>query len=260
MTLPCFTRLLELAHAISVSYGLYLQTITQYGEPETLLKLPFGFDTCLFFSSGIALLAQCFFARRVWVVTDKKLIPVICFIMASLRFVGSILLAAEAYKMVTLFKYEDQWEWLITFILVDGACVDVMVAFSLCYNLIEHRRSVTVSLRTVRLLDQLIMWTIQTGLITSLAAVTMTICFLTMKDNYIWLGVYMFLARLFSNSLLASLNARSNLRKLGGFGMAEYPSRFATETKPDQSIHFKTVQISSDSETPSVPEQDPTRV
>jgi hypothetical protein len=35
-----------------------METITQYGEPEKLLKLPFGFDTCLFFSSGIVVLAQ----------------------------------------------------------------------------------------------------------------------------------------------------------------------------------------------------------
>jgi hypothetical protein len=230
-----------------------VQTITQYGEPKTLLKLPFGFDTCLFFSSGIALLAQSFFSRRVWIVTQSKVIPIICFIMASLRFIGSILLAAEAYRMVDVFKYEDQWKWLITFILVDGACVDVMVAFSLCYNLIDHRRSVSIS--TVRLLDQLILWTIQTGLVTSLAAVTMTICFFTMQDNFIWLGVYMFLARLFSNSLLASLNARSNLRKLGGFGLAEFSDgRTVTSAKPEQSLHFTTVHVTSPSET-SIPEQ-----
>lgn len=61
-----------------------------------------------------------------------------------MRFVGSILLAVEAYKMVTLTKYQSRWEWLITFVLVDGACVDVIIAASLCYNLIEHRRSVSV--------------------------------------------------------------------------------------------------------------------
>jgi len=253
-TLVTAVWLLELAHAISVSHGLYMETIIQYGEPEKLIKLPFGYDSCLFFSSGIALLAQCFFARRVWIVTESKFLPIICYVMASLRFIGSILLAVEAYQMVTLKEYQDKWEWLITFVLVDGACVDVIIASSLCYNLISHRSSVTV--RTVRLLDQLIMWTIQTGLVTSLAAVAMTICFFTMKNNFVWLGVYMFLSRLFSNSLLASLNARSNLRKIGGFGMLDY-SAGSAGTKPDHGIHFKTLHISGDSDTPSIAGQEP---
>jgi len=51
-------------------------------------------------------------------------------------------------------------------------------------------------------------WTIETGLLTSVAAVTMLVCFLLMQDNFIWIAIYTFLAKLFSNSFLVSLNAR----------------------------------------------------
>jgi len=52
-------------------------------------------------------------------------------------------------------------------------------------------------------------WTVETGLVTSIGAVAMLICFLIMPENFVWLAIFTFLAKLFSNSLLAALNARS---------------------------------------------------
>jgi len=241
-TLVAVVWLLELAHEMSLSQGLYQQIIADYGQPEKLLKLPLGFVICLVFGACICLIVQCFFAHRVWVVTKKKVIPIICLILSSLRFISTVLLAVEMIEMVILPRCEDKWEWLITFILVDGACVDVLIAASLCYNLIQRRHD-AFTVHTLRLLDRLILWTIQTGLITSLAAVAMTICFLTMKSNFIWIGVYVFLARLFANSLLATLNSRSKLREMGAFGMREYSGGAATGNCPDHRVHFRTSRI-----------------
>ncbi|KAJ7839534.1 hypothetical protein B0H14DRAFT_2786846 [Mycena olivaceomarginata] len=58
------------------------------------------------------------------------------------------------------------------------------------------------------------MWTIETGMLTSIMTVVAMVFFVTMKDNFIWLGVYSTVPGVFSNSFLASLNFRAKLRAM----------------------------------------------
>lgn len=53
------------------------------------------------------------------------------------------------------------------------------------------------------MIDRLVLWTIETGLITSLVAVLVISFFLAMKETYIWVGLYTILASVNGNSLLA---------------------------------------------------------
>lgn len=61
------------------------------------------------------------------------------------------------------------------------------------------------------MIDRLILWAIQTGLLTSIATVTMLILFI-MVANLAWLAVFLIIPQLFSNSLMASLNARASFQ------------------------------------------------
>ncbi|KDR68058.1 hypothetical protein GALMADRAFT_257313 [Galerina marginata CBS 339.88] len=65
---------------------------------------------------------------------------------------------------------------------------------------------------TTAFLNRLMRWTLQTGLITSMTSVTVIICFQAMS-NMVWFGLYIILAKLYSISLLVSLNARHRLGK-----------------------------------------------
>ncbi|KAF4616125.1 hypothetical protein D9613_011269 [Agrocybe pediades] len=53
---------------------------------------------------------------------------------------------------------------------------------------------------------------LETGLLTSMTSVTVIICFQALP-NMIWFSFYVLLAKVYSNSLLASLNARSQMRR-----------------------------------------------
>ncbi|KNZ74321.1 hypothetical protein J132_07178 [Termitomyces sp. J132] len=73
------------------------------------------------------------------------------------------------------------------------------------------RRNPRKVMKTI--IDKLILWTIQTGLITSCGTTIQLILFLVL-DNYGWLAIFLIVPRLFSNSLMASLNARADLRSI----------------------------------------------
>jgi len=61
------------------------------------------------------------------------------------------------------------------------------------------------------MLDTLILWTLETTTITSLAGIMQLILFLVRKD-LAWMVFYLIQPKLFSNSLLASLNNRQAIK------------------------------------------------
>jgi len=101
--------------------------------------------------------------------------------------------------------------------------------------------------RSAELLNGLLIWTIETGLLTSFASVAVLIFFHTMEFNYIWFAVYLPLAKLYSNSVLASLNARPARRQRLGLvqhSSSESPIRFATRSSVTSgSSHSTGIQI-----------------
>jgi len=120
-------------------------------------------------------------------------------------------LAAVSMISGSLSQFQARWQWLLTAGLVLEACVDLLVATSLCYFLIKSRYH-SVHKRTIRLLDKLIAMTIRTGLITSVLSIIIVVCFLTMPEKTTWLAIMICQAKVFANSMLASLNGRSMLR------------------------------------------------
>ncbi|CAA7270107.1 unnamed protein product [Cyclocybe aegerita] len=205
--------ILELAHCISICHSLYFFTISSYGDPRALIKPPSTLYLTIIFSGFIVPIVQAFFAERVRVISGRLLIPIVCWTLSVVRFSMSLVASAEAFRMTTLEQYQKDWKWLLTTVLAMGAATDIIVAAALCFYLRAQRS--TSHEKTVTMIDKIIAWTIQTGLMTSLTGLVMLICFLAMPHNFIWLGFFMFLARMFSNSLFASLNARRILRSTG---------------------------------------------
>jgi hypothetical protein len=161
--LVAFVWILELGHTFLISYLIYSTTIVWYGQVEKLVKFP-SLNATIIFGAVITLTVQVFFAYRVWRIMNRSYIGVICWILSFSRFVGSIVAGAQAFESQSLVHFAHQWRWLLTTVLVISACVDVIIAISLCYFLLQHRDKTFD--RTTKVLDRLVAWTLQTGLMT----------------------------------------------------------------------------------------------
>jgi len=91
----------------------------------------------------------------------------------------------------------------------DAAC-DSFITLTLVYYLHTSR---TGFKRTESLINRLITWTINTGLLTSIFAIADFICILTMESNLVYVGVFFVVSKLYTNSILASVNMRATLKK-----------------------------------------------
>jgi len=99
--------------------------------------------------------------------------------------------------------------WLFYSSLGAAVVVDCIFAISLCILLLRSR---TGHKRTDSLMNVLMVYSINTGMITSLAAIICFITYAIMPNKYYYMGVFFILSKLNLNCLLASLNARTPLR------------------------------------------------
>ncbi|KAF8154736.1 hypothetical protein B0H34DRAFT_799487 [Crassisporium funariophilum] len=95
-----------------------------------------------------------------------------------------------------------------TFALGTGS--DLSLAVALCWLLRQQR---TGFRRTDSLIKVLMMYTVNTGMIVAIDAALGMIMYIVMPNNFIFLGFYLLLSKLYVNAYLATLNARENLRE-----------------------------------------------
>ncbi|PCH41728.1 hypothetical protein WOLCODRAFT_101123, partial [Wolfiporia cocos MD-104 SS10] len=97
--------------------------------------------------------------------------------------------------------------------LASAAAGDVLIAISLTFLLGRRRTGFS---RTDSMIKMLMFYSVETGTLTSLCAISCLITFTMMRENFIYMSLYFILSELFLNSLLASLNARRGIREKGG--------------------------------------------
>ncbi|KAF8190678.1 hypothetical protein K438DRAFT_2018568 [Mycena galopus ATCC 62051] len=224
--LVAFVWACEATHSACVAHTLYLYTILNYGNPKSLIQaLPFTFDTAVLFASIITAFVQGFFAYRIYILSKRRImVPAIFWGISTFRFIACLGIFGTGIHMKLLVTYEAQFGWLMNTVWAIGAANDIGITVSLVYLLYTQRNE--IQRKTVPLVDKLIIWTIETGMMTS--ALTL-IFFVAMGHNcmtipfddnslidfsVVWLAIYIIGARVFSNSLLASLNGRSTLRAM----------------------------------------------
>ncbi|KAJ7764913.1 hypothetical protein B0H16DRAFT_1526191 [Mycena metata] len=227
---------LEFAQAICISIALYKWTITSFGVP--LIVPPKTFDISIFFSGVISACVQGFFSFRIYTLSRTLVIPIISWFLSFLRLVVGTAVFITAYRMTALPIFEAQFGWLITTAASVGVGNDLLITVTLVLVLQKQRGEVQA--RTVPLVDRLIIWTMETGLMTTVASLATLICFLTMKGNLVWGGVFVVVSRLYSNSVLASLNSRQTLRTMNtGYPSVTLSSQMRSNSSNTQPIKMR---------------------
>jgi len=64
------------------------------------------------------------------------------------------------------------------------------------------------------IIDTLILYAFEIGILTSAATVASLLCWVTLNNSLIFLGLHFVIGKLYANSLLATLNSRNELRRV----------------------------------------------
>ncbi|KAJ7867162.1 hypothetical protein B0H13DRAFT_2065674 [Mycena leptocephala] len=237
----------EMANALCVGHTLYVYTISHYTHPERLVgPLPTSFDTTVLLSGVIAVCVQGFFSFRIYAFSGKLYVYILIWVMIFLRLLGSIIMFVATLLMLSLPHYEMQWGWLLTAVWSVSTANDLIIAATLVV-LLRNRRT-DVHRRTAALVEKLILWSIETGILTSATSIAGLACFLTMKENFIFLASYVVGGR--GEVISVTLNSRATLRALNEVTVSiSLPSSTPAVGLPSHSVQItKGTRIASNAE------------
>jgi len=155
------------------------------------------------------MIVRCIFARRIWLLSGHNRILAFTIILFTLVvFVSGVALAIRGIVDVTFLKFILD-SWLIYLALGSLVVVDILIATSICV-LLYHSRSGFKS--SDSLVTTLMMYSINTGMLTSFCAMACCITFAIWPDTFIFMGIFFVLGKLYINTVLSVLNTRSSLR------------------------------------------------
>jgi len=204
---------LESFHSFTAAMAIYYDTVTRW---QTAEANSYSISATVVLELLITFLVQCFFSLRIYRLSKAMSVSVVCFALAFLRFMGALAMSVECFMDVPRkpngFGFVVRFSWLITSLLTCGCAADILIAISLIYYLRKFA-SPANSQSTTEIINRLVRFALQTGLITSMTSLAVITCFQAMP-NMVWLGLYILLAKLYSNSLLVSLNARPRKKEL----------------------------------------------
>ncbi|KAJ7637441.1 hypothetical protein B0H17DRAFT_1217098 [Mycena rosella] len=122
-----------------------------------------------------------------------------------------------AVEMIRLHRYSAFSQkypgWVLTTALSLAASVDILIIACLCSFLRKIRQRSAFTL-LAQVVDTLTLYTLENGVLTCLTTTASLICWVTIPENLIFLGLHFVIGKLYANSLLLSLNTRKELREM----------------------------------------------
>ncbi|KAJ6465178.1 hypothetical protein C8R47DRAFT_49953 [Mycena vitilis] len=203
--------LCELGHVVCIGHTLYVLVISDIGHPERLSIIPQSLEASTLFNAVVSTCVQGFLSFRIYRLWKRLCIPLLTWTLSFLFMGATVVVFVVGLQSLPFAQFEARWGWLLDSLWAVAAANDLIIALTLVFWLYRGRADAD---QITAVVDKLIAWTIETGAITSTAAILNLVCFVTMKQNFIWIAWYVVTARLYSNSFLASLNSRTTLRTM----------------------------------------------
>ncbi|KAG8706910.1 hypothetical protein FRC08_000799 [Ceratobasidium sp. 394] len=218
---PRFERLFVVAlwvidtlQLVFICHMQYWYVIENFANPVALQYNNWSFNMEVGLTAIITFMVQAFFARRAWQFTSRvgnrmTATPKTKVLGGLIGLISLMQLGfgMGCFGMVWVLKMYQQfigYRWLVAGWLTSAALCDVLIVYMLSTALMTQRTGFG---RTDALIDKLLRYTINTGLLTSIIAIVDLIAFCTM-NNLVHLCFNFILGKLYTNTLLATLNAR----------------------------------------------------
>ncbi|RDX44039.1 hypothetical protein OH76DRAFT_1409547 [Lentinus brumalis] len=217
------TWILEVVHTAFCIQFCYAYIIQGFADLPGLGEINWGVGITVFTEVILSTLVQLFYVRRVWIMSDNSKIltgVILFFTISRVAFgIGSTILSYH-FPHWLLFRSETAATVTVSGGLGAAALVDVMVALTLSFYLSRGRSDYRQSNSRV---NRIMLYAVNSGAITATASILSVILYATQKQSLVFLGLVEIQGKLYANSFLGSLNARSHIRNQAN-SMTQGPS------------------------------------
>ncbi|KAJ7192730.1 hypothetical protein GGX14DRAFT_479701, partial [Mycena pura] len=190
---------IDAGHTIAVCCAMWQYAVVDFNNPEGLLVMPMGYLFNIPFTLVATLNATLFYTWRITKLSKRNwfiVIPILLLILSRLyrsKHWGDFKRPALRFAA-----------WILS------ALTDSTIAVARYYYLRELKQGYMALLADS--MDAVMVFTINDGLLSCVTVLVAGVCVLVMPQNEVWVGFYFVFAKLFSNSVLATLNMRNWFR------------------------------------------------
>jgi len=197
---------LDTLHLFLCATEIYWYLVLNFFNPPALGTTHWSLDLQGDCEGFIGLAVQMFFAQRVWKVSKNWYLTGFIVVLGLLHFALGIFFSVEAFLLKDFSKF-PQLTWATITGLGGAAVADLAIAGTLVYYLNKSR---TGFKRTDSIINTLMIYSINTGLVTSICALLNVIFAIITPTEQIYTAFFWCLAKLYVNSFLATLNSRQS--------------------------------------------------
>ncbi|KAH9939751.1 uncharacterized protein BXZ73DRAFT_99383 [Epithele typhae] len=227
---------LETLYTITTAHICYHYLIINYFNPANLVVSVWSLNLIPVETGLLAFVTQCFYARRLFLV-GRQYWPIVLIVIAILLVELGFYTAATYIAWTSgSFAILTDIEWMLTCGTSLALAADTILAGMLVKVLRDSRTGIT---KTDTMLNVIIMYTVNTGLLTSIFALVSVVLAVKYPHN-LWNAITGFPnIRLYSNCMLAALNARKSLVERG---MGVHTSISGAPSQPSISLRVFSFQ------------------
>ncbi|KAF8336155.1 hypothetical protein F5887DRAFT_575531 [Amanita rubescens] len=232
--------LADTAQLIFVTHALYYYMVTNYDNPLALLYPNWSILLQVLATCISGFIVRGVFTRRIWLFTRRNYLLAGVIALASLSaFIFGFVFTISGFSVDSFAKL-PKISYLLYAAFASAVASDVLIATSLCVSLSKRR---TGFKRMDSLLNVLMLYAINSGLLTSLCSIGSLVTYAVWPTEFTFIAVFFSQSKLYTISLFASINNREHLReKIVGLEDIPFslPTKFSGFQEDDPT---KTIQV-----------------
>ncbi|KAF8191408.1 hypothetical protein K438DRAFT_1970409 [Mycena galopus ATCC 62051] len=197
---------LDAAHTITICASVWSYAVAHYGEIDYTKQIVPSLAATVAFTAITTLSVNIFYGWRVHKMSKNWWLTGPIMLLALARVGLAFVTTTEMILTKTFPAFAAGFNVVLTCGLSVSAATDIILSTARYYYLRNLKQGYS---GTQEVIDAVVVFTINDGCITCAVAIATIICLLRMPGNFVWLGIYFTIGKLFSNSALATLNLRN---------------------------------------------------
>jgi len=212
MALKGFVVLLfifDTLHTILSAYSVYWYLVLHFGDVDNLDVNMWAMNIQANVNALIGFSVKLFYARRVYIISRSIVIPAIIAMLGGICFVLGLVFTVKAFALGRYSRY-SALTWVICTGVSSAALADIVIALAMCWYLSRKRTGFS---KTDSMIMRLMSYSINSGLVSSVLATSMLVCFLALRRTFTWQVLFWLVGKCYVISFLSTLNSRDALRE-----------------------------------------------
>ncbi|KAJ6483311.1 hypothetical protein C8R45DRAFT_1215155 [Mycena sanguinolenta] len=207
-TLVSLVLIFDTCQLALLCHGGYKYLVSSITHTEIYFSVVNSLMIEVFFGCAIATLVQQFYCWRIYKIGNRLLVAAAVSLLSFTSSAALIVYGVKAVQLKFLYQVAEMKTLSITSMTLT-AVTDVAISVSMVILL---HASKTGYKRTTDLINRLMIFTFNTGLPPAISAILCAVTIILYPNTFIFILFFLLLGRLYTNSLLVTLNTRDYIR------------------------------------------------